>query len=76
MKPRLKNVRNQQGRADVLVYRLAERWMAQLEAEQGITGLRENLLPLIEEIIEDRVPANNVIPRELRALMNIRRGRC
>lgn len=76
MKPPLNNVRNAQGRADVLVYRLAERWMAQLEAEQGLVGVREHLLPIVEEIIANRVPAGNVIPKELRALMNIRRGRC
>lgn len=73
MKPRLNNVRNPQGRADVLFYRLAERLMGQLEAQQGITGLREHVLPLIEELIADRMPAANVIPRELQALMNIRR---
>lgn len=76
MKARLNNVRNPQGRADVLVYRLVERWMAQLEAEQRITGLCEHLLPLVEQIIADRVPAGNVIPRELRALMKIRRVGC
>lgn len=76
MKARLNNVRNPQGRADVLVYRLAERWMAQLESQHGITGLREHLLPLVEQIIADRVPAGNVIPRELRAVMNIRRVGC
>ena len=76
MKPRLNNVRNPQGRADVMLYRLAERFMAQLEAQHAITGLREHVLPLIERLIADRMPAENVIPRELRALMSIRRTRC
>lgn len=76
MKPRLNNVRNTQGRADVLLYRLVERLMGRIEATEGLTGLREHVLPLIEEAIADRMPAQNVIPRELRALMGIRRTRC
>ena len=70
MKPRLNNVRNPQGRADVLVYRLAERWIEHFEAGRPeLAGLREYFLPLVERAIAARIPAGNVIPEELRGLM-------
>lgn len=66
---------------DVLLYRLAERWMAQLEGQCGLVGLCEQLLPLVEATIVARVPAGNIIPEELRGLMvlcdeNFRRRGC
>ena len=77
----LANVQNRQGRVDVLLYQLAERWMAQLEAERGLVGLREHLLPMVEQAIAMRVPDENMIPQELRSLMilceqNLRRRGC
>lgn len=54
---------------DVLLYRLVERWMAQLEGQCGLVGLREQLLPLVESTIVAKVPAGNMIPAELRDLM-------
>lgn len=77
----LAKVANCQGRVDVLFYQLAERWMERLEGERGLVGLREQLLPLVEAAIVARVPAGNMIPQELRALMilceqNLRRRGC
>ena len=75
----LAKVANRQGRLDVLCYQLAERWMERLEAERGLIGLREHLLPLVEAAILAKVPAENMIPPELRTLIilceqNLRRG--
>lgn len=65
----LARVRNRQGRVDVLMYQLADRWLEQLEVERGLAGLRERMLPVVEAAIVARVPAGNMIPRELRKLM-------
>lgn len=65
----LVNVRNRHGRVDVLLYRLAERWMEQIEAQRGLAGLRQHILPLVEAAIVARVPAGNMIPIELRSLL-------
>lgn len=80
MRRRLNNPRNAHGRVDVLLYRLAERWMEQQE-QRGLAGLREYLLPLVEAAIVAKVPAGNMIPPELRGLMvlcdeNFRRRGC
>ena len=78
---RLTNAQNTYGRVDVLLYRLAERWMQQVETERELPGLREQLLPLVEKAIIARVPAGNMIPEELRSFVtlceqNFRSGRC
>ena len=80
MKRPLSSIRNRQGRLDVLLYQFAELWMERLEAG-GLVGLRQHLLPMIEDAIVRRVPAGNVIPPEFRTLMilcaeNARRARC
>ena len=80
MRQRLNNPRNTHGRIDVLLYRLAERWMEQQE-QRGLPGLRQHLLPLVEAAIVAKVPAGNMIPPELRSLMllcdeNFRRPGC
>lgn len=72
---------NPQGRLDVLLYQLAQRWMEQIEAERGLVGLREHLLPMVEKTIVSRVPAENLIPCELRSCLmlleqNLRKIRC
>jgi len=69
MKRTLRNVAHRQGRLDVLLYQLAERWMAQVEVERGLVGLREYLLPIVEKTIVNRVPAENLIPSELRSCL-------
>ena len=80
MRRRLNNARNTHGRVDVLLYRLAERWIEQQE-QRGLVGLRECLLPWVEAVIVAKVPAGNMIPPELRGLMvlcdeNFRRRGC
>ena len=81
MKRPLSSVANRQGRLDVLLYQCAELWMERLEIERGLVGLRQHLLPMIEEAIVRGVPAGNLIPQELRSMVavceqNLRRGGC
>jgi hypothetical protein len=78
---RLAGVTNRQGRLDVLLYQLAVRAAERIEREQGLAGIREYVLPLVEEVIREHVPAKNLIPRELCELfdvwqMNRQRLRC
>jgi hypothetical protein len=68
---RLGNVRNPEGRLDVLLYRLASRAVERVEREQGIAGLCENLLPIVEQAIMMHVPGRNLIPREISALLRV-----
>ena len=68
---RLANVQHRQGRLDVLLYQLAERWMQKLETERGLVGLREHFLPLVETAIVQQVPAGNLIPTELRSALMV-----
>ena len=54
--------------------------MERLETERGLVGLRQHLLPMIEDSIVRCVPTGNLIPQELRSLavlceQNLRRGR-
>ena len=58
---------NPQGRIDVLAYRLAERCMEQMEAERGLAGLRQAMLPLVETVIAERFPAE--MPQEFQGLL-------
>lgn len=68
---RLGNVRNPEGRLDVLLYQLANRGLERLERDQGLAGLRENLLPLVEDAILQHVPGSNLLPREITALLKV-----
>lgn len=68
---RLANVAHRAGRLDVLLYQLAERYMAELESQRGLVGLREHLLPLVEAAIVRSVPGQNVIPNELRSVLMV-----
>jgi hypothetical protein len=59
------------GRVDVALYRLAGRLMERLEREQGVQGLREHILPLVEDLIRQNVPVENMLPQEIQALVKI-----
>jgi hypothetical protein len=60
-----------QGRLDVFMYRFAERLIDHLEQERGVLGLRENLLPIVEDAILAQVPGGCVLPKEIAALLRI-----
>jgi hypothetical protein len=68
---KLNEVQNAQGRADVALYRLAELVCQRVESEQGVSGLREHVLPIVEDVIVRNVPAVNLIPREIQALLKV-----
>jgi hypothetical protein len=68
---RLSKVTNREGRLDVLLYEIAGRMMDRLERQQGLTGIRENLLPIVEQAIAASVPGHNLIPPELRAFLKV-----
>lgn len=70
-KRRLQNVADPQGRLDVLLYQLAVRTAERLEREQGIVGLQEHVLPLIEDAILAHVPQQSLIPREIAAMLRV-----
>ena len=67
----LARVADPQGRMDVLLYELANRGMEKFEREQNILGLRENLLPIIEQLIVRHIPPQNCFSEELAALLRI-----
>ena len=78
---KLAAVKNRQGRVDVLLYQMAERYMARVETDQGLVGLREHLWPMVEKAIRRNVPGRNVITPELRGIMavlneNLKRRGC
>lgn len=68
---RLGKVQNPVGRLDVMLYRLAHRTMERIEQEQGLAGLCENILPIVEQVIVRHVPGRNLIPDEISALMRV-----
>lgn len=68
---RLGRVQNPQGRLDVLLYQLVSRTMERLERERNVVGIREHLLPIVEELIQANVPARNLIPREIAAVLRV-----
>lgn len=68
---RLAEVQDRTGRIDVALYRIADRTFERLEQEQGVLGLREHVLPIVEDLITQNIPAENMIPREIQALINI-----
>lgn len=68
---RLGRVQNPAGRVDVLLYRLAGRLMTRVEQEQGVVGLAEHILPIVERAIVAHVPARNLIPREIEAVLKL-----
>jgi hypothetical protein len=67
----LSKVTNREGRLDVLLYEAAGKLMDRLERQNGLTGIREHLLPIIEQAILEGVPGRNVIPPELRPLFRV-----
>jgi hypothetical protein len=67
----LGQVEDPRGRVDVALYRLAESGLARLEQEQNLVGLRENVLPILEDWISRNLPAENLIPREIQAVLKI-----
>jgi hypothetical protein len=67
----LANVPDPQGRIDVMLYQLAARVMQRLEVEQGLVGLREHVLPIVEDAILAHVPQQNLIPREIAGLIRV-----
>lgn len=68
---RLGKVTNPQGRLDVLLYQLVSRTMERIERERNVVGICEHVLPIVEELICANVPARNLIPRELAAVMRV-----
>lgn len=80
MKRSLSQAKDPQGRLDVLLYQLAGRVMERVERDRGLVGIRENLLPIVEQAIVQIVPRENMIPREIRALVKVCqqnvRGKC
>lgn len=68
---RLANVEDRQGRVDVALYQLVSRAVDRLETEQGLLGIREHVLPILEDAIMHNVPAENMIPREIQALLKV-----
>lgn len=68
---RLQSVADPQGRLDVLLYQLAVQAADRLEQEQGIVGLREHALPILEDFILANVPNHCLIPREIGALLRV-----
>lgn len=71
MKRSLAKVNDPQGRLDVLLYQLAGRVMDRFERLRGLTGIRENFLPLVEEAITANLSPRRVIPREVRAFLKV-----
>lgn len=72
MKQSLAKVANPEGRLDVLLYQFAGRLMERIEQERGWLGIRENFLPMIEDlIVAAEVPQRNVIPWEVRAVLKV-----
>jgi hypothetical protein len=67
----LAKVTDPQGRIDVLLYQFAGRMMERLERDRGLVGIREHLLPLVEEVIVGSISRRNVIPREVRAFLKV-----
>jgi hypothetical protein len=70
-KIQLAKVKNATGRVDVAAYRIAERLMEKLERERGLVGIRERLLPIVENAIQESLPIGNVLPAELLAILNV-----
>jgi hypothetical protein len=64
----LANVQDPAGRVDVALYRMACAAADRLEKEQGILGLREHVLPLLEQAIAKHIPAKNFLPKEMEVL--------
>ena len=67
----LADVEDRTGRVDIALYEVVGRLMDRLKNEQGVVGLREHVLPIVEEIIMRSVSAENMIPREIEALMKV-----
>jgi len=55
----------------VLLYQIVGRVIDRVEREQGLAGLREHILPLVEDAIVARVPGHNLIPRAIAAVLRV-----
>jgi hypothetical protein len=53
------------GRFDVFLYRMAECGLMQFEQQNNLVGLCERVMPSIERVIRQYVPARNVLPQEI-----------
>lgn len=62
---------NPEGRLDVLLYQFVGRLMDRAERDNGVTGFREHLLPIVEQAITQNLPGKNVIPPELAAALKV-----
>lgn len=75
MKPKRKHglseVLNPEGRLDVLLYQFVGRLMDKAERDNGYTGFREHLLPIVEQAIVQNLPGKNLIPPELAAALKV-----
>jgi hypothetical protein len=71
IKTLMKQPSDPRGRLDVLFYQLAQRLMEGIERERGITGLQENLLPIVERIAKDKFPSKRIITPEFSALFRL-----
>jgi hypothetical protein len=60
-----------QGRIDVFLYRMAERGLEQFEREHGLIGYRDRILPIVEQLLLQYMPAHNVLPREFVNLLEL-----
>jgi hypothetical protein len=67
----LARVANPKGRIDVALYRIAEKLMGRFEEECRLVGVRENLLPLLEQVIIEYTPQRNILPTELEAIYRV-----
>lgn len=70
-KTRLAEVANPEGRLDVVLYQVAARVMERLERDKGLVGLRDYLLPIVEDAIVEHIPGHNLLPREISAIAKL-----
>jgi hypothetical protein len=68
---RLAEVANPEGRVDVLLYQIVSRVVDRIEQDKGLVGLREYVLPIVEDAIVQSLPARNLIPREIAAVLKV-----
>lgn len=62
---------NPEGRLDVLLYQFVDRLMEKAEKHHGLNGIREHLLPIVEQAIIQNLPGRNLIPPEIAAALKV-----
>ena len=67
----LASVGDPTGRLDVLLYQIVSRVVDQVERDHGLAGIREHILPIVEEAIVAHVPGRNLIPQEIAAVLKV-----